>query len=361
MSKIVLFGATGYTGRLTAAALVARGIRPVLAARNATTLGGLSDELGGLETAVADVTDPASVRALLSRDDVIVSTVGPFLRYGQPALDAALDAGAHYLDSTGEGPFIRAVFERDRAAREANIALLTAFGFDFVPGNLAGALALQHAPDAVGLEICYGIVNPGASGGTQASIAGMIFEKGFALRGGTLAPARLGGRIRDFDVDGKPRTAVSVPGSEHLTLVRTHPELRDVDVYLAMPRNPARAMQFGTRIAALAAQVAPLRRVGDAMVSRAVKGSTGGPSSDERARTTTWIVAEALDAQGRVLHTTRLDGVDPYGFTGAMLAWGADKALTGALRSDGALGPGEAFGLAELTAGATEAGLTVRA
>lgn len=97
------------------------------------------------------------------------------------------------------------------------------------------------------------------------------------------------------------------------------------------------------------------------MVSRAVKGSTGGPSSDERARTTTWIVAEALDAQGRVLHTTRLDGVDPYGFTGAMLAWGADKALTGALRSDGALGPGEAFGLAELTAGATVAGLTVRA
>ena len=110
--RIVLFGATGYTGRLTAEALVARGAKPVLAARNAGALSELADELGGgLETAVADVSRPESVGALVSKGDVMVSTVGPFARWGGPAIEAAIRVGAAYLDSTGESSFIRRVFE----------------------------------------------------------------------------------------------------------------------------------------------------------------------------------------------------------------------------------------------------------
>ncbi|WP_159850183.1 saccharopine dehydrogenase NADP-binding domain-containing protein [Nocardia sp. CY41] len=150
MPKIVLFGAIGYTGRLTAEALIARGAAPVLAARNATALEKLAADLGGAEIAVADVTDPGSLRALLDRGDVLVTTVGPFLRYGGPALAAAVAAGAHYFDSTGEGPFIRSVFDRDEEARKAGVGLLTAFGFDYVPGNLAAGLALCEAPEAAG-------------------------------------------------------------------------------------------------------------------------------------------------------------------------------------------------------------------
>ena len=119
--RIVLFGATGYTGRLTAEALVARGDRPVLAGRSAERLARAGRaELGGLETAVADVADPASVRALVEPGDVIVATVGPFARWGDPAVEAAIDAGACYLDSTGEPAFIRRVFERFGPARRAS-------------------------------------------------------------------------------------------------------------------------------------------------------------------------------------------------------------------------------------------------
>src|ERR1700759_5134483 len=104
-SRIVLFGATGYTGDLTARALVKRGVRPVLAGRSANKLAQLSAELGGLEYALADVTDPASVAAVVEQGDVLVSTVGPFDRYGQAALAAVVAKGAHYLDSNGEPPF----------------------------------------------------------------------------------------------------------------------------------------------------------------------------------------------------------------------------------------------------------------
>ena len=148
--RIVLFGATGYTGRLTADAFSRRGVKPVLAARSVEALDALASELGGgHETAVADVSRPETVRALVERGDVLLSTVGPFVRFGEPAVRAAIDAGAHYIDSTGEGPFIRRVFEEfGPQAERAEVVLLTAMGYDWVPGNLAGGLALQEAGEA---------------------------------------------------------------------------------------------------------------------------------------------------------------------------------------------------------------------
>ncbi len=167
--RIVLFGATGYTGDLTARALVAQGARPVLAARSADRLAALAAELGGLETAVADVSRPDSVRALVERGDVLVSTVGPFVRFGGPAVEAAVATGAHYLDSTGEGPFIREVFERyGPGAQAAGSGLVTAFGYDWVPGNLAGGLALAEAGEqAVRVEIAYFAPGGGSGGGHE--------------------------------------------------------------------------------------------------------------------------------------------------------------------------------------------------
>ena len=92
-ARIVLFGATGYSGRLTAEAMVERGMRPVLAARSRDKLEALAGELGEeLELAVADVSDPPSVRALVDKGDVLVTTVGPFVRWGAPAAAAAKKA-----------------------------------------------------------------------------------------------------------------------------------------------------------------------------------------------------------------------------------------------------------------------------
>src|SRR3954452_18524074 len=175
--RIVVFGATGYTGDLVSRALVDRGATPVLAARNEARVRALADELGGLEWAVADVERPDTVRALVERGDVLVSTVGPFARWGEPDVQAAVYAGAHYLDSTGEGSFTRDVFERfGPGAQAAGCGLVTAFGYDWVPGNLAGALALRDAGErATSVRIGYFLRGQGLggmSGGTRGSGAG---------------------------------------------------------------------------------------------------------------------------------------------------------------------------------------------
>ena len=98
--RIVVFGATGYTGELTAR-LVERGATPLLAGRDTDRVARLAAELGGLESTVADVDRPGSVRAPVERGDVLVTTVGPYLRFGEPALEAAVDAGADDFDATG--------------------------------------------------------------------------------------------------------------------------------------------------------------------------------------------------------------------------------------------------------------------
>jgi short subunit dehydrogenase-like uncharacterized protein len=94
-----------------------------------------------------------------------------------------------------------------------------------------------------------------------------------------------------------------------------------------------------------------------AITSRFVKGSTGGPSAEERRQGSSHIVAMAFDAGGRCLSEVRVEGANGYDFTGGMLAWGAMRAADGGLRGAGALGPVDGFGLDELEAGAAEAGI----
>jgi short subunit dehydrogenase-like uncharacterized protein len=360
--RIVLFGATGYTGELTARALVDRGLRPVLAARNEERLARLGARLGGLETRVADAGDPQTLRRLVGRGDVLVSTAGPFARMGRPVVAAAVDAGAHYLDSTGESAFIRAVFEHHGpAAAAAGCGLVTAFGFDWVPGNLAGALALRAAgPAATRVDTGYFITGSGgsvASGGTRASALGAMLAPAFAFRGGRLVTEPTARRVRTFDLGPRPREGVSVGGTEHLALPRIAPGLRDVGVYLGLPGAPARAAQALAAGAALLGRVPGAQGALGRLLRPLVPGSTGGPDAEARAPVGALVTAEAFDPRGTQLAAVRLAGVNPYDFTAAILAWGAQAAATGGLRGTGALGPVDGFGLEELERGCAEAGI----
>jgi short subunit dehydrogenase-like uncharacterized protein len=363
VARIVLFGATGYTGRLTAEAMVERGLKPVLAARSKDKLDALAEELGGgLETATADVADPPSVAALVESRDVLVTTVGPFARWGQPAAAAATTAGAHYIDSTGEPAFIREVFERyGPAAEQAGSGMLTAMGYDWVPGNLAGGLALHRAGElATRVDVGYFIIGSGASmsGGTRASLVGAITAPAFGFRDGRVQTERGAKRVRSFQVGSKELAGVSVGSSEHFTLPRLAPRLREVNAYLGWFGPASRAMQAMSAGTSLAMKAPGMEKLWNAASERFVQGSTGGPDKEARSKSGSHIVGIAYDAAGRPLSEVHLKGVDGYTFTGRMLAWAADRAAASALKGTGALGPVEAFGLDELVAGCAEAGIS---
>ncbi len=363
--RIVLFGATGYTGELTARALVDRGARPVLAARSRDKLEALAEELGSdLETAAADVAEPATVRALVEKGDVLVTTVGPFARFGDAALEAAVEAGATYIDSTGEPAFIRRVFEEwGPRAESSEAVLLTAMGYDWVPGNLAGALALTEAgEEGTRVRTAYFTIGPfGPSGGTRASAAGALIEPGYAFRDGRLITERGAMRVREFDAAGKRRQALSAASSEHFTLPRSFPRLTEVDAYLGWFGSRSRAMSAGSAVMSGLFRIPGAKAGANALIGRFVKGSSGGPSAEQRAKAGSYIVGEALDAGGRRLAEVHVEGVDGYDFTAGMLAWSAIRAAETPIEPTGAIGPVEAFGLEELERGAADAGIARRA
>jgi short subunit dehydrogenase-like uncharacterized protein len=235
-------------------------------------------------------------------------------------------------------------------------------GYDYVPGNLAGAFALRDAgPKATSVDVGYFAVGPlstaGVSGGTRASLAGVLFEDGFRRRDGLVVHERAGLRYRRFPVQGRPRPALSLGGSEHYTLPLVHPGLRDVGVYLGWFGPATPVTSFLSRTGGHVMALPPVRKAVGKGLERVFKGSTGGPDEATRAKFKTVAVAEAKDAGGNILTRAVVEGVNPYDFTGRMLAWAADRALAGGLQDTGALGPADAFTLDVLADGAREIGL----
>jgi short subunit dehydrogenase-like uncharacterized protein len=356
--RIVVFGATGYTGRLVAERLVAAGAAPVLAGRDVPRLEELAASLGGLEVARGDAMRQNTVFELVeSADDVLVSTVGPFAKWGGPAVRAAVSAGCTYLDSTGEPEFIRQVFdELHGPAARSGARLLTAMGYDYVPGALAGALALEEAgEDAARVDVGYyalgGMVNA-LSAGTKVSSIGAMLADGHAFRGGRVVPVRSAERVRSFSVAGRERPAISVGGAEHFGLPAAYPRLREVNVYLGWFGPLARPIQAGSWVGALVTRV-PGSRAAMQAVGERVAGLVPDPEPGTTPGGRSWIAAEAFAASGERLAQVNVAGVDGYEFTAAFMAWAAQQRVEGA----GALGPVSAFGLARLEAGCRVAGL----
>ncbi|MBV9314332.1 MAG: NAD(P)H-binding protein [Pseudonocardia sp.] len=371
---IVLFGASGYTGQRVAEAMVRRGLRPILVGRSAGRLASLAQRLGDLgfgklEVVTADVGNAASMRALIGRGDVLVSTVGPFARLGEPALRTAVNAGATYLDSTGEATFIRRVFEEfGPLAEQTGASLIPAFAHDYVPGNLAGALVLRHAGGvAHRVEIGYLV---GGTGQVQA-ISRVAFaylveratKPGFTWRDGIqVEPTGL--RMQTFPLNGRECLALTIGSTEHYALPRlAGPNgLHEVDVYFGWFRSTTRAAPLSSRVipallpALLAMPAARLlmHRIGNF----AVRWAAEEPDSVALARITSHVIGTARNASGTALAEVRLMAAgDPYQLTAGLLAWAAQRAAEHGVSSPGALGPVEAFGLEALEVGAAEAGL----
>ncbi|MFJ2837582.1 saccharopine dehydrogenase family protein [Nocardia sp. NPDC087230] len=358
--RIVLLGVTGYTGGLVLDALLRRGLEPVLAGRDGAALAAIAERAGGLATVVVDVTEADSVARLVRRGDVLISTVGPFERFGHGVARAAADAGAHYIDSTGEVGFVvdlrRQVHER---ARETGALMLPAFGYDYVCGILAGTLAARTAgPELRSVDIGYfatGSLRRGLSHGTRTTLRDGLTLPSARRRAGRLVEERTGSRVRGFDIGGKRKNATLVSGTEVLFLPTGFPALDDVTVYNGWFPRLSRPLVVLSAATAVMIRIPHGRRIVDAL-TRPMIGPPGGPDAVERARTRTHVVAVASGAPGP-LAEVHVEGPSAYSLTGELMAWAAERLATTPPRTAGVVGPVEAFGLGRFVAGCAEIGL----
>ena len=180
---VVLFGATGFTGGLTAAYLAHHGpdgLRWGLAGRNLAKLEQVRDALGeagaGVELIVADSGDPVALADLAARTQVVLSTVGPYVGRGEALVGACADAGTDYCDITGEGEFVdRMYVAHHQTAVASGARLVHGCGFDSIPHDLGAMFTVEHLPADVPIDL-RGVVRAGGlpSGGTfETALTGM--------------------------------------------------------------------------------------------------------------------------------------------------------------------------------------------
>ena len=176
---IVVFGATGFVGKLTAEYLAEHapeGVKIGLAGRSEEKLARVKSEVGkDWPTIVADSSDAASMKALAERCRVVATTVGPYRKYGMPLVEACADAGTHYIDLTGEPLFIRDSIDRchERAA-ETGAKIVHCCGFDSIPSDLGVWLLHEEAGELAETTFVVKGVRGGASGGTVDSMTTML-------------------------------------------------------------------------------------------------------------------------------------------------------------------------------------------
>jgi short subunit dehydrogenase-like uncharacterized protein len=178
---LVLFGATGFTGRLVADHLAAharRDLRLALAGRRVEALQALRQRLiaahperAEIGVVVADLSEPVSLARMAACTRAVLSTVGPFVDYGEPVVSACVAQGTDYLDSTGERPFALEMMKRYHdAARQRGVRLVLSCGFDCVPADLGVFYTVEQLPAGRPIDITSYLSFRGSfSGGTERS------------------------------------------------------------------------------------------------------------------------------------------------------------------------------------------------
>lgn len=368
--RIMLFGATGYTGHLVAEALVERGLCPVLCGRNMEKLARQAQKLEGLETAFADVRDEAGLAALISKGDILISTVGPFVKYGQTAVSAATRKGAVYIDSTGEPAFIQSIFEDyGPKAQATGATLIPACGYDYIPGNCAAGVALSQAGGrAMRVDVGYfskvngRIASLEVSQGTGESLRLAMVKPIKVWQEGHFQSVTGGTRVRKFRLHGiraedAAHPALSISSTEHFSLPRVYSDLRDINTYLGWFGTRTRMMQYAAIAQSLLVKLPGWRRLAQFVLSLPPPSKGRGPDAEQRKTNSSHIVAEVFDSNARMLSRADLVGVDGYTFTARFIAWAAEMAHQGKVSKTGAVGPIEAFGLEPLRRGCLQSGM----
>ncbi|MEV0676346.1 saccharopine dehydrogenase NADP-binding domain-containing protein [Actinosynnema sp. NPDC050436] len=341
MYDVVLFGASGFTGGLTAEYLAAHapeGFRWALAGRSPAKLAAVRDRLaaidpgvGGIDLLSADVDDDRSLRAVAESARVVATTVGPYVRYGDGLVAACARAGTDYVDLCGEPEFVDRTYLRHHAAAEASGArLVHSCGFDSVPHDLGAHFTVQRLPEGVPISV-EGFVSASAtfSGGTFHSAV-----TAFSRLGASARAARARRRVEGRPAGRVVRGRVGVPRYDRrvrawvlpaptidpqvvlrsaAALDRYGPEFR-YSHEIAVRRLPS-AVGLAGGVGALVAlaQVAPARKW---LLERRKPGE--GPSEAERAGS--WFRVRFLGEGGGRRVVTEVSGGDPgYGETAKML------------------------------------------
>jgi short subunit dehydrogenase-like uncharacterized protein len=301
--KFMIYGATGYTGKLVARTAKALGMRPLLAGRNEARLKSVAGQ-HGLDYRAFDLADTAALNEALSQVDAVLHIAGPFSQTSKPMLDACIRMRKHYLDITGEIDVFEACAARDAEAKQAGIMVMPGVGFDVVPSDCLAAHMKARMPDATEITLAIS----GLSGMSRGTAKTGVESVGLGTR------VRRDGRIvslkapprRQFDFGKGPQNAVAIGWGDVATAFHST-GVPSITVYFEASPQLEQMAALGGFKRWLASRGFMQRRL-----KKAIDQQPEGPTDAERRAGSGILIGEAVNASGdRVLSRLRT----PEGYT----------------------------------------------
>lgn len=291
MTRLLIYGANGYTGRMITAEAARRGLKPILAGRDRDALDALAGPLK-LTRRVFGLDDPAEIVRNLDGVDILLNCAGPFSRTCEPLLEACLAHRIHYLDITGEIDVFALCHRAHNRAQHERIVVFPGTGFDVVPTDCLAAMLKQRLPDANHLVLAFEAAGGPSPGTAKTSVEGMA-KGGRARINGELTDVPLAWKSREFTrADGGTRSAMTIPwGDVYTAFVSTG--IPNIETYMALPPKTIARMRWMRHLRPLLA-LAPVQKY---MQTRA--GQTPGPSSTRRERSGSYVWGEVRNAAGK--------------------------------------------------------------
>ena len=306
MGDFLVYGATGYTGRLIAEHAVERGLNPVLAGRDAAKLRPLADRLR-LQHRVFDLADRRAVVDGLAGITAVLHAAGPFSATAAPMAEACIHVGVHYCDITGEIDVFESLAARDAQAKAAGVMLMPGVGFDVVPSDCVAAHVAARLSDATRLRLSIGGLTRASRGTAKTMVEGIAQGVRVRSNGRVALAAGTPTGTADFALGARPTVGVSwgdVSTAWHST------GIPNIEVFFEADRNMRRAAAMpGFVKDALGTGLA--QRFLKAQIDRRLPP---GPTAEQRASGRAVVVAEAWNAAGKSA-VSRLVTPEPYALT----------------------------------------------
>jgi short subunit dehydrogenase-like uncharacterized protein len=338
MGGVLIYGATGYTGKLVARRAKDIGMAPILAGRNAEKVRAVAEPLGFAWRA-ADIDDPAALDQALEGIEVVLHIAGPFSATSRQMADACIRNHAHYLDITGEIAVIEALASRSNEAAAAGVMLMPGVGFDVVPSDCLAAHVAARVKKPTELRLAIGGLEKASRGTLKSSIESV----------GNPVRVRRGGRIEttwppprhEFDFGEGPRPGIAVGWGDVSTAYHST-AVPDITVYFeAMPQMEQMSRLNGFTRWLLS------RPLMQRLLKAAVDRMPEGPTDAERAAGKAILIGEAVGAKGDRA-VSRLVTPEGYTLTGLTSLEIVRRVLDGGAKS-GFQTPSKVFGPAFIT------------
>jgi len=330
---IVLFGATGVTGKLVANELQRAGKPVRIVGRDAKKLQEMATGTN-FDVMVIDLQKPGTIQAALAKASVLINCIGPFSEHSIPIVKAAVEANLHYLDTTGEQVFIKRIFEEfGGIARSKRLCLVPACAFEYAIADTLASFAASANPEAETFDFLYRVKGGATSLGTRKSVLKQLEYSPLRLNSGKLQAIH----FISFSVDPavpieEQRLTVEFPGGEAL-LLPLHTRAKDVRSYMQLSKKLPR---HSFSIPAMLFRAAALFPLTGAFFAAALT-KEGNPTYEELERVTCSVTCTARNTTTSAISSA--SARDPYGVTAVIVSQVALKLLQGNISDFGPCAP----------------------